>query len=343
VGKDDVERCVPASNPLRPRGPGPCALLLLAALLVQAAPLRAAVPAEEQPDPERKAAASAHLKRGAELIDAEDLTGALAEFESAYRLVPDPSILHNFGVVYQGLGRNAAALEAFERFLAEASRAPLAVREHAMRAVQNLRPRVAELQVESDERGASILVDGRKLGETPQEKPIYLDPGSHRLSLERTDLGTIFAERLELSAGQRLTVPARRERPAAAVARETMAAPELPERRWQRPVAWAAAAGAVVAAGVFGTELLLRARDFNRFNSAGCGTDPADKGGPECPGLLARGQRDERGAVGSGVAAGVLGIGAAVLFFTLPPRAGGVGLSVQTTASGLGLRLHGAF
>ena len=109
------------------------------------------------PDAEQKAEASAHLKRGAELIDAENLEGALAEFEAAYRLVPSPSILHNFGVVYQGLGRKAAALEAFERFLAEAAKAPPATREHAQQAAQTLRAEVAQLRVQSDHRRSRHL------------------------------------------------------------------------------------------------------------------------------------------------------------------------------------------
>src|SRR3954451_889542 len=139
-------------------------LLLLVVLVAPASAL-----AEGTTEGERRAEASVHLKRGAQLIDAEDLTGALAEFESAYRLVPSPSILHNFGVVYQGLGRNASALEAFERFLAEAPKPQPAIKEHALKAVQTLRERVAELQVGGED-GASIFVDGRRVGLTPQSK-----------------------------------------------------------------------------------------------------------------------------------------------------------------------------
>src|SRR5262249_26720681 len=149
------------------------------------------------------------LKRGAELIDAEDLTGALAEFESAYRLVPSPNIFHNFGIVYQGLGRKAAALDSFERFLSEAAHPPPEVREHAHRAGATLGREVAELRVDSDQAGASIFVDGRQVAATPQTKPIYLEPGPHHLSVEKGGRGPLLAERFEVSAGQRLTVPVR--------------------------------------------------------------------------------------------------------------------------------------
>jgi hypothetical protein len=307
----------------------------------------------DEPDAERKAAAGVHLKRGAELINAENLAGALAEFELAYELVPSPSILHNFGIVYQGLGRKAEALVAFERFLAEASRPQPGLREHALEAVQRLREQVAELWVETHQGGAGIFVDGRKVGQTPQEKPIYLDPGAHRLVVEKADVGIIHAERIEVRAGQLVKLPAGIERPpvpapAAAVSRPTAPSEpsepsEPPRRGWQRPAAWAAGAGAVLATGLLGVELVLRHRDITRFNDNNCGTaDPND--GPEgCSYLLASARSAETRALVSGLAAGVLGLGAAVLFWNLPERRGRVALSLVTSPSHLGLTLHGGF
>jgi hypothetical protein len=302
----------------------------------------------DEPDAERKAAASAHLKRGAELIDAENLAGALAEFELAYELVPSPSILHNFGIVYQGLGRKAEALGAFERFLAEAVRPQPALREHALEAVRSLREQVAELWVEAHQAGSGIFVDGRKVGQTPQEKPIYLDPGAHRLVVEKANLGIIHAERIEVRAGQLVKVPAEIERarvpvPAAAVVTRPTAPSEPVRRGWQRPAAWAAGAGAVLATALFGVELALRHRDVTRFNDLGCGTDYSGEGGQDCANLLARGRSAETRALISGVTAGILGISAAVLFLTLPERRGRVALSLRMSPSDLGLALHGGF
>jgi len=295
-----------------------------------------------EPDAERKAEASAHLKRGAELIDAEDLEGALAQFEAAYRLVPSPSILHNFGIVYQGLGRKAAALDAFQRFLDEAAKAPPATREHAQRAVQTLRGEVAELRVEADVAGATILVDARKVGQTPQEKPIYLDPGPHRLSVEKAGLGTVHAERVEVGAGQQLTVRTRLAAPPSEPAAELkQSAPQLEPRLWQRPAAWATAVAATVAAGVFATELVVRHLRFDAFNDKGCGTKDAKPYHPDCPSLQKQGNNAETWATISGVAAGALGVGAAVLFLTLPEAP--VRVSFRASPSDLGLGLQGHF
>jgi hypothetical protein len=312
------------------------AALLLAGLL------RAGAAVADEPDAEQKAKANAHLKHGAELIDAENLEGALAEFEAAYRLVPSPAILHNFGIVYQGLGRKAAALDAFQRFLDEASRAPPGTREHAQRAVQALRAEVAELRVQTEVTGASIFVDGRKVGETPQEKPIHLDPGPHHLSVEKAGVGTVHTERLVVKAGQSVMVPARSPR-AAPVVEAKRSVPPAEVRGWQRPAAWATAVGGGVAAGVFGTAILVRYLKFTSYNDMRCGRMLPDEGGPDCVDARKDGEKAGKWALVSGVVAGALGAGAAVLFFTLPETDGGRAVSLSVAPGHLGLRLQGRF
>jgi PEGA domain-containing protein len=315
------------------------ALLVAAVVFIfEAGP--AAGAAAGEPDPQRKAAASAHLKRGAELIDAENLKGALAEFEAAYALVPSPSILHNFGIVYQGLGQKAAALEAFQRFLDEAVKSPPATREHAEQAVQALRGQVAELTIACDVAGAAIVVDGRKVGETPQQRPIHLDPGRHELFVRKGNLDV--QAQLDVSPGQQLTIPARLAAPPAAPAAEVKesVAPSK-ERPWQRPAAWTTAVAGGVAAGVFATTLVVRHFRVKEFNDQHCGTEDPGQGGPHCKGLWQRGKDAERWALVSGVTAGALGIGAAVLFLTLPEK--GPQVSLRASPSHLGLGLQGRF
>jgi hypothetical protein len=345
----------PAIDPLRPRALLP---LLLAGLglVLAAAPARAA-PAE--PDAERRALASEHLKRGAQLIDAEDLSGALTQFEEAYRLVPSPNIHHNFGIAYQGLGRRAAALEAFERFLAEATRAAPAAREHARKAVSELTGQVAALSVLSEVAGASIFVDGRKVGETPREKPVYLDPGPHHLSVEHPDLGSLLAERLEVTAGQKLTVRPRVPQPSApapssateASGLSASAPPPATPRlgNLHRPAAWAAAIGAAIGVGLMVPQIVQRdryIRDFNNFLLPGgqkCGTDDPGAGGPPCQDLLDKARPHRNRAIAFGVPAGLLGIAAVVLFVTMPEKQDGLSLSLSGSPGDLGLGLQGRF
>jgi tetratricopeptide (TPR) repeat protein len=326
-------------------------LLLATVALSGVAPaLAAAAEPAAAADPLRKEEARAHLKRGAQLIDAEDLTGALAEFEAAYRLVPSPAIFQNFGIVYQGLGRKAAALDAFERFLAEAPSAPPEMRAHAQRAVQALRPEVALLRVRADLAGAGIFVDGRPMGRTPQEKPIYLDPGPHQLSVEG-GAGMAHTQRVEARAGQLLEIPARlsprASTPAAAApaaeVKQAAPSPAAGRARWQRPAAWVAATGAVLAAGLFGVEFYLRYRDFTDFNDKKCGKTMLDNRPPICRQLLEAGQSEQRWAIAAGATAAALGAAAAVLFLVPFERSGDVALSLRASPSRVGLSLQGSF
>ena len=329
---------------------GRLTLGLTAILMIGAAPAVALPPSvstPSAPDPQRKAEASAHLKRGAELIDREDLAGALAQFEAAYRLVPSPTILHNFGIVYQGLGRKAAALEAFERFLDEAINAPAAARAHAEQAVQTLRGEVAQLQVEADVAGARVVVDGREVGQTPLQKPVYLDPGPHDVAVDKAGLGSPHVQRVEARAGQRLEVAARLHQApvpvsTAAPAVEPSPVPSESERsRWQRPAAWATGTAAVVAAGLFVTTFVLRHQRVEDFNGRGCGTDDPMKYDPACQGLLERADTMDRWAKISGAGAGALALGATLLFLTLPHAAEHVSLAASPAQ--LGFDLQGRF
>jgi hypothetical protein len=110
-------------------------------------------------------------------------------------------------------------------------------------------------------------------------------------------------------------------------------------RAWQRPTAWVTAAAATAAAGVFAVELVIRerrAKEFNANQSCGGGA-----GGDDCRQLAQRANDAGKWALVSGVTAGVLGAGAAVLFLTLPESPTQV--SLQASPSHLGLRLQGRF
>src|SRR4051812_34841049 len=53
--------------------------------------------------------------RGLTLYNSGDLSGALAEFELAYRLTGHPLVLYNLALVQAALGQSVAALEAFSK------------------------------------------------------------------------------------------------------------------------------------------------------------------------------------------------------------------------------------
>jgi tetratricopeptide (TPR) repeat protein len=61
------------------------------------------------------------LSQGSKLYHQGDLAGALEKFEAAYVAFPSPKLMFNIGQANRDLGRPVEAVEAFQRFLAEAT------------------------------------------------------------------------------------------------------------------------------------------------------------------------------------------------------------------------------
>lgn len=116
--------------------------------------------------------------RGLRLFDEGDNAGALAEFERAYELSPHPVVLYNIGLVYAALGRAVEATDTLDKVLREPSAlgAQKAERARAVRAEQAAR--IAELAVSCNVDGATVEVDGVKVGKTPLVKPLRVASGS---------------------------------------------------------------------------------------------------------------------------------------------------------------------
>jgi len=87
--------------------------LTLASRALAASPAATATPSAGDATQQARAhfnLASAHVER-------KEYAEAIREFEAAYRLKTAPSFLYNIGVVNQIAGKNAAALDAFQRYL----------------------------------------------------------------------------------------------------------------------------------------------------------------------------------------------------------------------------------
>ena len=170
---------------------------VMAASAAHAAP--AAPPVAPAPPATTEAAretARARLVEGVELLRQKQFAQALTKFDEAYALVPSANIFYDRGLAYQGLGRDADALEAFDAFLASADHAPPGTREKATHEREALRERVATLAVTSDPPGAEISVDGRRRGVTPLSGALYIDAGPHEVAARNTSNGIVTTERI---------------------------------------------------------------------------------------------------------------------------------------------------
>lgn len=329
---------LPVPRVVRWRG-GPILLALLSALALarqaRAQPAPAGAPEGEA---DGKSRARAKLVEGGELLKQGEYQGALDRFKEAYGLFQSPKIFYNFGLAYIGLGRNADAMEAFDKFLGEALDASADLRANAERHRTLLSQKVGTLVVECDVTGAEVAVDGRPLGVTPLKTPAHLDPGPHQLVVEKSG-SPPFAKRLDVSAGQRLTIPVTLAAPEVSApipappppspATPAPMAPDLspapaPEApgRLKRKLAWVSGAAAVGFLALGALEQRSASSSFQQFNDATpsplgrCDADDRvlQHGGEGCSELLSSGRSAARWALVGFVGAGALAATSVALF-----------------------------
>ena len=122
------------------------------------------------------------------LLQKGDNRAALAKFNEAFALVQSPKIMFNMGKAYRALGNDVEALRAFDTFLDEAPYAPKASRADAEREVQALRPKLSYIEVETEDTGSTVRIDGREMGKAPLVRPVVVAPGSHEVKVEKTGM-----------------------------------------------------------------------------------------------------------------------------------------------------------
>jgi PEGA domain len=158
-----------------------------------------------QNDAANKKQAQALQVEGLRLMQKGDNQGALAKFEEAFRLVSSPKILFNMGKAHLALGDEPKATEELERFLDEAPYAPKESRDEAQRKLETLRPHLSYLEVQTDDVGSTISIDGQVVGTAPLARPSVVRPGAHEVRVEKSEMVTQVHQVAPI-AGQKLRV-----------------------------------------------------------------------------------------------------------------------------------------
>ena len=275
----------------------------------------------------RRGAARAKLVEGDGLLKQGSYIEALGAFKEAYALFPSPKIHYNFGLALKGMGRNAEAMEAFDRFLAEANDASPDARARAVASRNDLLTRVGVVRVTAEVDGASILIDGREHGRTPQSSEIHLDPGPHMLTVDRGGGRLPFTERLEVRAGVPLSVVARFPDAPGDAAPQGVTVPVKPvddgravtpagqAPGWLRPAAWTAAGVGAVALVTGSVSWAVKESKISSFNrDPACYKGLPNDGGATCHDLLESGETARSIGIAGFIAAGVFGIASAAAF-----------------------------
>lgn len=126
--------------------------------------------------------ARGHFADGVRRFGDGDFEGARRLFLQAEHEHHAPVILYNLARAEERLGHPQAAVDAYERYLAEAgARAEFA--EPAAIAVADLRARSGRVRIESKPQGARAFVDGNPL-EEPTPTSVLLPAGLHHVVVE---------------------------------------------------------------------------------------------------------------------------------------------------------------
>lgn len=175
----------------------PGALALVVALGLAASARRASAQTAPAPDapPANGATVDAAAAQARELVRrglaasaAERWADALAAFEQAYALWPQPQVLFNLAAAQAQAGRVTAAVASYERFLRETTTGPVAAyRPLALEALAQVARRVAHARVlvRGAREGDAVVLDGRALPRERWGEPLAVDPGAHTAALAR--------------------------------------------------------------------------------------------------------------------------------------------------------------
>jgi hypothetical protein len=257
--------------------------LILFAILAQASPSTG--------DSQNKVQARTLLDQGTKLYEHGDVAGALEKFQAAYAAFPSPKLMFNIGQANRDLHRHLEALEAFEKFLADAPDALPEMTADARKSVSQLQKKLGQVQIDCMTSGAEVSVDGKQVGRTPLHDLIWATPGHHQITAKHESVAPAVEE-VDVKAGSVSTVTLRL---AAAVAAAPVPAPaatpaldlrtsSIPSgasegwwigRKWT----WVAAGSTVLLAAVATTAGLSMDSKFNSLNSS-CGR--ASPTQPQC-------------------------------------------------------------
>jgi hypothetical protein len=133
-----------------------------------------------RPSPE----AARHFDQGVKLYEEGDWRGALVEFERAYATQPNYRVLYDIGQCRFQLQDYAGALDALQKYLAEGnSDIASERRERVTATIDDLRMRVAHLNITSNVEGGEIAIDDVTVGTTPLPAPVAVSVGRRKVSL----------------------------------------------------------------------------------------------------------------------------------------------------------------
>ncbi|WP_437736986.1 PEGA domain-containing protein [Sorangium sp. So ce1335] len=207
-------------------------LRITAALALGGAALTGAAPAGAQPAPAGAQPAPAASAPAAPRPLSETLTGeakaeyeaarilfndgdyrnAIIKFERAYELSRDPRLLWNIALCQKNLKRYTRLLATIEQLLRDAGpQLTEQDRKDAAELIEATKAYVSRLDLQASEAGATVLVDGEEVGQTPLREPVLLDIGTRKIRVTKRGFKDVEVSE-QVAGGGVVTVKATLER-----------------------------------------------------------------------------------------------------------------------------------
>jgi tetratricopeptide (TPR) repeat protein len=150
-------------------------------------------------------AARDHFLTGVAQAKRRDWSGALASFDAAYRLAPEPAVLFNLAGAQYRCGKLLASNTNYRRLLASAderlSRAQRLAIEQQIARIERRMPRL-RIHIEGLRNDDRVLLDQARLYADELDRDMWVDPGTHQLRVIRAqghpELRTIVLAESEL-------------------------------------------------------------------------------------------------------------------------------------------------
>jgi hypothetical protein len=160
----------------------------------------------------KKDEAQRHFEAGLGLVETEDYDAATAEFEASVQLFPTKMGLFNLANCYKALHRYGEALDVIDRLKQEFAGKLGDLDAEVAGLERNVSAIVGRLEIDVNQDGAAISVDGTDVATSPLAKPLVLAPGDHSVTVRltgyasqqrtiRITTGKQQAERFDLAPG----------------------------------------------------------------------------------------------------------------------------------------------
>jgi len=160
----------------------------------------------ESSDDDAKVAAATLNREGNNLRRLKQYEAALAKYTEARLIFPDCRIDYNAALTYEKLDRLVEAANGFGSFLARVGKdAPERSLKSARQRLKVLNMIVGRVELSCNSHGATVFVDGEKVGRTPIDRDIYMEPGSHKIEVRQSGYKR-HRKNIKVATGQRVGV-----------------------------------------------------------------------------------------------------------------------------------------